>query len=44
MKQSFISSNFFAFFSALAIPEPQIDVGLEQFGAENISLLSGRLV
>ena len=32
------------FYSALAILEPQIYVVVEQFGAENISLLSGRLV
>ena len=31
------------FHSALAILEPQIYVVVEQFGAENISLLSGRL-
>ena len=31
-------------YSALAIFEPQIHVVVEQFGAENISLLSGRLV
>ena len=28
----------------LAIREPQVFIVLEQFGAENISLLSGRLV
>ena len=32
------------FYRALAILEPQNYVVLEQFGAENISLLSGRLV
>ena len=32
------------FYSALAILEPQIYVVVEQFGAENISLLSGRFV
>ena len=32
------------FYSALAVLEPQIYVVVEQFGAENISLLSGRLV
>ena len=32
------------FHSAFAILEPQINVVVEQFGAENISLLSGRLV
>ena len=32
------------FYSALAILEPQIYVVVEQFEAENISLLSGRLV
>ena len=34
----------FRFYSALAILEPQIYSVVEQFGAENISLLSGRLV
>ena len=32
------------FHSALATLEPQIYVVVKQFGAENISLLSGRLV
>ena len=32
------------FHSALAILEPQIYIVVKQFGAENISLLSGRLV
>ena len=32
------------FYSASAIHEPQIYVVVEQFGAGNISLLSGRLV
>ena len=32
------------FYSALVILEPQIYVVVEQFGAENIPLLSGRLV
>ena len=32
------------FYSALAILEPQFCSVVEQFGAENISLLSGRLV
>ena len=32
------------FYSALAILEPQNYVVVEQFGAENISLLTGRLV
>ena len=32
------------FYSALAILEPQNYVVVEQFGEENISLLSGRLV
>ena len=36
-------SNFF-FHSALAILEPQVYIVVEQFGAEFISLLSGRLV
>ena len=31
------------FYSALAVLEPQIYVVVEQLGAENISLLSGRL-
>ena len=38
-----LSSNFH-FHSALAILEPQIHVVAEQFEAESISLLSGRLV
>ena len=42
MNQSFFLRIFFR--SALAILEPQIYVVVEQFGAENISLLSGRLV
>ena len=33
-----------SFHSALAILEPQINIVVEQFGAGNISLLSGRLV
>ena len=32
------------FYSALAILEPQIYVFVEQFGAKEISLLSGRLL
>ena len=32
------------FYSALAVLEPRIYLLVEQFGAENISLLSGRLV
>ena len=44
VESTLFSSNFFAFFSALATLEPQIYVVVEQFEAENISLLSGRLV
>ena len=40
----FFYSNFLRFHIALAILEPQIYVVVEQFGAESISLLSGRLV
>ena len=42
MNQSFFLRAFFH--SSLAILEPQIYIVVEQFGAENISLLSGRLV
>ena len=42
MNQSFFVRTFFQ--SALAILEPQIYIVVEQFEAENISLLSGRLV
>ena len=42
MNQSFFLRAFFH--SSLAILEPQIYIVLEQFGAENISLLSSRLV
>ena len=42
MNQSFFLRIFFH--SALAILEPQIYIVVEQFEAENISLLSGRLV
>ena len=42
MNQSFFLRTFFH--SALAILEPQIYIVVEQFGAENTSLLSGRLV
>ena len=42
MNQSFFLRTFFH--SALAILEPQIYIVVEQFGAENISLLSGSLV
>ena len=42
MNQSFFLRTFFH--NALPILEPQIYIVLEQFGAENISLLSGRLV
>ena len=40
---SFIGTSL-RFYIALAILEPQVYVVVEQFGAENISLLSGRLV
>ena len=40
---SFIRTSL-RFFSVLAILELQIYVVVEQFGAEHISLLSGRLV
>ena len=44
MDQNFLFFELFLrFFSALAILEPQIYVVIEQFGAVNISLLSGRL-
>ena len=42
MNESFFLRTFFH--SALAILEPQVYIVVEQFGAENISLLSGRLV
>ena len=42
LKLSFIRTSF-RFYSALVILEPQIYVVVKQFGAENISLLSGRL-
>ena len=42
MNQSFFRRIFSH--SALAILEPQFYIVVEQFGAENISLLSGRLV
>ena len=42
-KLSFLRTSL-CFYSALAVLEPQIFVVLEQFGAENISLLIGRLV
>ena len=40
--KTFFSSNFFAFF--LAVREPQIYIVVKPFRAEDISLLSGRLV
>ena len=43
MNQSSFPRTSFRFHSASAILEPQICVVVEQFGAENISLLSGRL-
>ena len=42
-KLSFLRT-FLLFYSAMAILEPQIYVVVEQFGAENIWLLSGRLI
>ena len=42
MNQSFFLRTFFH--SALAILEPHIYIVLVQFGAESISLLSGRFV
>ena len=42
MNQSFFRRTFFH--SALAILEPQIYIVVEQFGAENTSQISGRLV
>ena len=42
MNQSFFIRTFFR--SALAILEPQIYIVVQRVGAENISLLSGRLV
>ena len=42
-KLSFLRTSL-RFHSALAILEPRSYVVLEQFGAENISLRSGRLV
>ena len=42
-KLSFLRTSLH-FYSALSIFKPQIYVVVEQFGAENISLLSGRLV
>ena len=42
MNQSFVLRT--VFLSALALLEPQIYIDVEQFGAENIPLLSGRLV
>ena len=47
MKGSFFHRTFFhcaLMHYELAILEPQIYIVVEQFGAENISLLSGRLV
>ena len=42
MNQSFFLRTFFH--SALAILETQSYIVMEQFGAENISLVTGRLV
>ena len=44
MNQNFFLRSYLRLYSALVILEPQIYVVKEQFGAENISLLSGRLV
>ena len=44
MNESFLNSNFFAFYSALAIFESRIYVVVDRFGAKNTSLLSGCLV
>ena len=44
MNQSSFLRTCLRFHSALAILEPQIYVAVEQFGAENISLLSVCLV
>ena len=44
MNRSFLYIELLCVYSALAILEPQIYVVVEQFGAENISLLSERLV
>ena len=43
MNQRFLQTSL-RFYSALAIREPQIYVVVEQFEAENVSLLRGRLV
>ena len=45
MNQSFLFFElFFVSYSALPFLSPHIYVAVEQFEAENISLLSGRLV
>ena len=44
MNPNFFLRTSLRFYSALAILESQIFVVVVQFGAENISLLSGRLV
>ena len=44
MNQSFFNRTSLRFYSRLAILQPQIYVVVEKFGAEKISLLSGRLV
>ena len=44
MNQTSFLPTYLRFDSALAILEPQIYVAVKQFGAENISLLSGRVV
>ena len=44
MNQSSFLLNSLRLHSALAMLEPQIHVTVEHFGAEKVSLLSGRLV
>ena len=44
LNQSFPCFELLRFYSAMAILERQVYLVVEQFGAENISLLSGRLV
>ena len=44
MNRSFLFFELLCVFSALALLELQIYVVVEQFGAESIPLLSGRLV
>ena len=44
MNPSFLLFELLRVFSALANLEPQVSVVVEQFGAQNISLLRGRVV